>query len=145
MSCKLKSHKVRTLSPIGDISFRLIFPRSVSPIKRPIESSSRTMSTKGSEMLQALIFGRGIFPSISLIICLSVPSEGSHGYEMSITSLSSDNMNIPGSRTRMAFVTTWRIAVRWKNGAAPMVVPWIRVVIDTSALAARVAIWSRPG
>jgi hypothetical protein len=34
-----------TLSPIGDISLRLIFPRSVSPINNPIESSSRKMST----------------------------------------------------------------------------------------------------
>lgn len=43
----------------------------------------------------------------------------------------------------MAFVTLkrmWSIAVPWKNGAAPRVVPGIRVVIAMSECADRVAI-----
>lgn len=44
-------------------------------------------------------------------------------------------MNAPGSRTRTTLATlnmTWSIAVPWKKGAAPMVVPGIRVVICIS-------------
>jgi hypothetical protein len=41
-------------------------------------------------------------------------------------------------RTRL--VMTCRIAVRWKNGVAPMVVPGMRVVIATSFLFDLVAI-----
>lgn len=42
--------------------------------------------------------------------------------------------NIPGARTQIALVTTCKIAVRWKNGAAPIVVPGILVVILISPL-----------
>jgi hypothetical protein len=63
-----------TFSPIGDISFLLILPRSVSPMNKPIVSSSRRMSTNGSHILHALILARGMFPSMSLMICLSLPS-----------------------------------------------------------------------
>lgn len=47
--------------------------------------------------------------------------------------------NAPGSRTRMAFAITCKIAVHWKKGAAPIVVPGIRVEIASSVFAARVA------
>lgn len=40
----------------------------------------------------------------------------------------------PGSKTLIAFVITTKIAVRWKNGAAPTVVPGILVVMVTSDL-----------
>lgn len=40
----------------------------------------------------------------------------------------------------MAFVITCKMVVRWKNGAAPMVVPGIRVGIAMSVFAVRVAI-----
>lgn len=56
------------------MSFRLIFPRSVSPMNSPIVSSSRKMRTKGSDILHALIFGLGMVPSTSLMTCRSVPS-----------------------------------------------------------------------
>ena len=132
----------RTLSPIGDMSFLLIFPRSVSPINRPMESSSRMINTKGSDILQARIFGRGILPSASLMICRSVPSNEIKG----LACLYHEDKKVkaaPGSSTRIAFVITWRIAVLWKNGPAPMVVPGIRVVIEMSFFAL-VAIWSKP-
>lgn len=35
---------------------------------------------------------------------------------------------------RIEFVMTWSMAVLWKNGAAPIVVPGIRVVIEISLL-----------
>ena len=73
-------------------------------------------------MLHDLTLGRGVLPSTSLILCLSVPS---------------------GSRTRMTFETlkrTCRMAVFWKKGAAPNVVPGIRVVIVMSDCDDRVAI-----
>ena len=54
-----------TFSPIGDISFLLTLRRSVSPINSPIESPSRRIRTN---------FGCGMLPSVSLMICLSVPS-----------------------------------------------------------------------
>ena len=56
-----------TLSPIGDISLRRILPRSFSPMNRPIVSSSRIISTYGSDMLQYLILGRAMLPSVSLM------------------------------------------------------------------------------
>ena len=118
-STLLSSEGERTLSPIGDMSFLLIFPLSVSPTNSPMESSSLKTSTNGSEILQALIFGLGILPSLSGIICRSVPS---------------------GSRTRMALVMTCNIAVRWKNGAAPIVKPGVRVLIETSRFIERTAI-----
>jgi hypothetical protein len=40
----------------------------------------------------------------------------------------------------MAFVITCKMVVRWKNGAAPIVVPGMRVGIATSVFAVRVAI-----
>jgi hypothetical protein len=63
-----------TFSPIGDISFRRILPRSGSPINRPMVSSSRRMNTNGSQILQYLILGRWLLPSMSLMICRSVQS-----------------------------------------------------------------------
>lgn len=101
------------------MSFLLIFPLSVSPINSPMESSSLRTNTNGSEILQALIFGLGILPSLSGITCRSVPS---------------------GSRTRMALVMTCNIAVRWKNGAAPIVKPGVRVLIEMSRFMERTAI-----
>lgn len=68
---------------MGDMSFRLIFPRSDSPMKRPNESSSLMTIMKGSHRLQNLILGRGSPPlSRSLIIWRSVPSnhDCEHGY-----------------------------------------------------------------
>jgi len=41
----------------------------------------------------------------------------------------------------MAFVMTWRIAVRWKNAAAPIVVPGMRVTIEISPFVPLVAIY----
>src|SRR5216683_3100861 len=55
---KEDTSKKRTFSPMGDISFRRIFPRSGSPMNKPIVSSSRRMKTNGSQMLQYLILGR---------------------------------------------------------------------------------------
>jgi hypothetical protein len=49
---------------------------------------------------------------------------------------------VPGSSTRIELVITCRIAVLWKNGAAPIVVPGIRVVTVMSLLAVREAIWT---
>jgi hypothetical protein len=56
-----------TLSPIGDISFLLIFSLSVAT-NIPMESSSLITNTNGSEILQNLILGLGIFPSLSGIV-----------------------------------------------------------------------------
>ena len=63
-----------TFSPIGDTSFRLILPRSISPINSPMVSSSRMMRMNGSHMLHDLILGLGVLPSRSLMLCRSVPS-----------------------------------------------------------------------
>jgi hypothetical protein len=41
----------------------------------------------------------------------------------------------------MAFVITWRIAVRWKKAPAPIVVPGMRVEIKISPLAPLAAIY----
>jgi hypothetical protein len=46
--------------------------------------------------------------------------------------------NVPGSSTRIAFDSTCRIAVPWKNDEAPTVTPWTRVVIVMSSLELRV-------
>lgn len=40
---------------------------------------------------------------------------------------------------------TWRIAVLWKNGAAPIVVPGMRVVIAISLFVVRDAIYANVG
>lgn len=53
------------------------------------------------------------------------------------------NIYAPGSNTRTTLATlniTWSIAVPWKKGAAPMVVPGIRVVICISPWLLREAI-----
>ena len=42
---------------------------------------------------------------------------------------------VPGSRRRIAFVITCKIAVRWKKAPAPIVVPGIRALIVISVLA----------
>ncbi len=55
----------------------------------------------------------------------------------------SANLYAPGSSTRITLVTlnmTCRIAVPWKNGAAPSVTPGIRVVIVISDCDERLAI-----
>jgi len=65
---------IATFSPIGDISFLRILPRSVS-INNPIVSSSRIMRTYGSQILHARILARGLLLlSVSLIDWRSVPS-----------------------------------------------------------------------
>jgi hypothetical protein len=126
-----------TFSPIGDMSFRLIFPRSGSPIKRPIVSSSRRIKRKGSQILQDRIFGRGMLPSTSLMTCLSTPS----AIYVCQTIQIEQKRCLPGSRILMELVMTCKIAVLWKKGAAPTVVPGIRVVMAMSCFEERDAIY----
>lgn len=55
-----------------------------------------------------------------------------------------NNIYAPGSSTRTTLATlniTWSMAVPWKKGAAPMVVPGIRVVICISPWLLREAIY----
>ena len=99
-------------------------------------SSSRKMSTYGSQMLHDLIFARGTLPSMSLIICRSLPST-----EVSVSEWDCYEREkvAPGSRTRIAFVMTWSIVVRWKKGPAPMVMPFTRETTERSPFVARTA------
>lgn len=71
-----------------------------------------------------------MFPSKSCIFCLGLPS-AHHVSEGIIMEYDGD---MPGAKTQIALVTTCKIAVRWKNGAAPIVVPGILVVILISPL-----------
>ena len=56
-----------------------------------MESSSRIIKTKGSDILQARIFGRGILPSASLMICRSVPSAKEKTVSMACTRVTKIN------------------------------------------------------
>ena len=85
VDCVDNSGNSVTFSPIGDMSLRRIFPFSISPMNSPIVSSSRMMRMKGSQMLQDLILGLAVFPSRSLMLCRSVPSNGRVRDDSSLT------------------------------------------------------------
>lgn len=87
------------------MSFLLILPRSVSPMNRPIVSSSRRINTKGSHILHALILARGKFPSMSLITCLSAPS----------THHKSNNANTSGQHKRTRLEDSYRVCHHVQN------------------------------
>ena len=83
-----------------------------------------------------------IFDPGALVVALHVFNDlslGSICRKISVSALQSGELcDVPGSSTRMAFDSTCRIAVPWKNGAAPTVTPCMRVVIVISPLGVRV-------
>jgi hypothetical protein len=83
-----------------------------------------------------------VFDPRALIIALHIFNDlslGSICRKLNVSALRSEGLyDLPGSSTRMAFDSTCRMAVPWKNAAAPTVTPCTRVVIVISPLSVRV-------